>query len=208
MADFPRQRRHRAGGPGVVREAGQAREEPGRRKVRHDRRRWPARRLSGSLTPLENTLLTTRRYVLHTSPHAVLPTRGCTSLLRASPPPPLLLVLFRFIHVYQRYRGGTPARFPHGERVRYLDASPSARTLRIIRKATSPTSGQIGEDGSLVASRFQIAAEERLRSPSRAVTILQSDLPSKAISIEYSSKRARKKTRERKKERLCLRINS
>lgn len=46
MADFPRQRRRRTGGR-VVRE-GQAgaREEPGKRKVRHDRRRWPARRLS------------------------------------------------------------------------------------------------------------------------------------------------------------------
>jgi len=50
----------------------QARKMPGKRKVRHDRRRWPARRLSGSLTPFENTLLITRRYVLHTPPRAVL----------------------------------------------------------------------------------------------------------------------------------------
>lgn len=71
MADFPRQR-HRRAGARVVREARQAREEPEKRKVRHDRRRWPARRLSGSLTPLENTLLTTRRYVLHTPSRAVL----------------------------------------------------------------------------------------------------------------------------------------
>jgi len=42
MVDFPQQHRHRADGR-VVREARQAREEPGKRKVRHDRRRWPAR---------------------------------------------------------------------------------------------------------------------------------------------------------------------
>lgn len=58
--------------PRVVGEARRAREEPGKRKVRHGRRRWPTRRLSGSLTPLENTLLTARRYVLHTPPRAVL----------------------------------------------------------------------------------------------------------------------------------------
>lgn len=164
--------------------------------------------LSGSLTPLENTLLTTRRYVLHTPPRAI---------------PRLGDALVYFAHRRHRRRsspsssvsssstrgnrdGPLPPPLPLpscgsscGERVRYLDASSSSRTLRIIRKATSPTSEQIGEDGSLVTSRFYIAAEERLRSPSRAVTILEADLPSKMITIEFSS--------EREKEIFCLQNN-
>jgi len=189
MADFPRQRRHRAG----VRVVGEARQEPGKRKVRHDRWRWPTRRLSGSLTPLENTLLTTRRYVLHTSPRAILRLGDA---------------LVYFAHRRHRRssssssvsssstrgnRGGPSARSPHSERVRYLDASSSSRTLRIIRKATSPTSEQIGKDGSLVTSRFYIAAEERLRSPSRAVIIFEGDLALKTIRIEFSSERERER---------------
>lgn len=78
MADFPR--RCYCYRP-VLRQAGrqtdrQTREKLKKRKVRHDRRRWSARCGSrpGFVNPFENTLLATRRYVLH-APRAILQLR-------------------------------------------------------------------------------------------------------------------------------------
>jgi len=147
MVDFPRRRR-------CLRRTRRNMRKPRTRKVKRDWRRWPARRIPSSLTLLENTLLTTRCYVPHTS-RAVLwlwdalvyfahrrHRRSSSHLLPLHP------------CVLSRTRRRAPR--PRGGRVRYFDASPLARTLSacIVRKATSPTLRQRGEDGSLTRSRL------------------------------------------------------